>query len=44
LSQFRFGHELVQRAFIKRIPGQARAIQLIIRPDHIPKLECPFEF
>lgn len=35
---------LEQRGFIKRIPGQARAIQLVISPDCIPNLERPFKF
>ncbi len=35
---------LEQRGFIKRVPGQARGIQLIIAPDLIPPLEKPFKF
>ena len=35
---------LEQRGFIKRIPGQARAIQIVISPDSIPKLEGTFRF
>jgi len=35
---------LEQRGYIRRIPGQARAIQLLIRPDWIPRLERPFKF
>jgi predicted nuclease of restriction endonuclease-like (RecB) superfamily len=35
---------LEQRGFIKRQPGQARGIQLVIRPDHIPPLDRPFKF
>ncbi len=35
---------LEQRGFIRRTPGQARGIQLIITPDLIPPLERPFKF
>jgi len=35
---------LEQRGFIRRTPGQARGIQLIIAPDLIPPLERPFKF
>lgn len=35
---------LEQRGFIKRTPGQARGIQLIIPPDLIPPLERKFKF
>ena len=35
---------LEQRGFIKRTPGQARGIQLIISPDLIPPLERKFKF
>jgi repressor LexA len=35
---------LEQRGFIRRAPGQARGIQLIIAPDLIPPLERPFKF
>ncbi len=35
---------LEQRGFIKRPPGQARGIRLIIAPDLIPPLERPFKF
>ena len=35
---------LEQRAFIRRIPGKARAIELVINPDWIPQLERPFKF
>lgn len=34
---------LEQRGFIRRIPHQARAIELIIDPDWIPPLERPFK-
>lgn len=33
---------LEQRGFIRRIPGKARAIELIINPDWIPPLDRPF--
>ncbi len=35
---------LEQRGFIRRIPGQARAIQLSINPDQIPPLDRPLKF
>ena len=35
---------LEQRGFIHRIPGQARAIEIIIQPDSIPPLDRPFKF
>jgi hypothetical protein len=35
---------LEQRGYIRRIPGQARAIELLIRPDCIPLLGRPFKF
>lgn len=35
---------LEQRGFIKRKPGHARAIRLVIDPEAIPKLERPFRF
>lgn len=35
---------LEQRGFIRRIPGQARGIQLVITPDLIPPLERSFKF
>jgi predicted nuclease of restriction endonuclease-like (RecB) superfamily len=35
---------LEKRGFIRRSPGQARGIQLIITPDLIPPLERPFKF
>ena len=35
---------LEQRGFIKRTPGQARAIQLVSNPAAIPSLERPFKF
>jgi predicted nuclease of restriction endonuclease-like (RecB) superfamily len=35
---------LEQRGFIRRAPGQARGIQLIITPDLIPPLERSFKF
>jgi len=34
---------LEQRGFIRRIPHQARAIELTIDPDWIPPLERPFK-
>ncbi|MEA3209769.1 MAG: hypothetical protein QOE70_2826 [Chthoniobacter sp.] len=34
---------LEQRGFIRRIPHQARAIQLTIAPERIPPLERPFK-
>lgn len=35
---------LEQLGFIRRVPGKARAIELIIDPDLIPPLERPFKF
>ena len=35
---------LERRGFIRRIPRQARAIELIINPDWIPPLDRPFRF
>lgn len=35
---------LERRGFIKRSPGQARAIKLTIKPALIPPLERPFKF
>lgn len=35
---------LEQRGFIRRIPGKARAIELVIHPDWIPALDRPFKF
>lgn len=35
---------LEQRGFIHRIPGKARAIEIIIQPDTIPPLDRPFKF
>ena len=35
---------LEQRGFIHRIPGKARAIQIVIQRDLIPKLDRPFKF
>ncbi len=35
---------LEQRGFIRRLPGQARAIALVINPDWIPPLDRPFKF
>lgn len=35
---------LEQRGFIRRIPGKARAIEIISRPDLIPPLVRPFKF
>ncbi|GDY19690.1 hypothetical protein LBMAG56_10350 [Verrucomicrobiota bacterium] len=32
---------LEERGFIKRVRGQARAIELVISPDTLPKLERP---
>ena len=34
---------LEQRGFIRRIPGQARAIELKLSPELIPRLERPFK-
>ena len=33
-----------QRGFVHRIPGQARAIEIICPPDGIPPLDRPFKF
>ena len=33
---------LERRGFIRRVPGQARAIELSVTPDWIPPLERPF--
>jgi hypothetical protein len=35
---------LEQRGFIRRIPGKARAIELIVNLDWIPPLDRPFRF
>jgi len=35
---------LEQRGFIRRVPHQARAIELTVHPDWIPPLERPFKF
>ena len=35
---------LEQRGFIRRVPGRARAIEIIIEPSFIPPLERPFKF
>ncbi len=35
---------LEQRGFIRRIPGKARAIELILKPGAIPPLDRPFKF
>ena len=35
---------LEQRGFIRRVPHQARAIELTIAPDWIPPLDRPFKF
>jgi hypothetical protein len=35
---------LERHGFIRRIPGKARAIELIINPDSIPPLDRPFRF
>lgn len=35
---------LEQRGFIRRVPGKARAIELVIRRDWIPPLDRPFKF
>ena len=34
---------LEKRRFIRRVPGKARAIQLVINPDWIPPLDLPFK-
>lgn len=33
-----------QRGFIRRVPRQARAIELTIAPEWIPPLDQPFKF
>jgi len=33
---------LEQRGFIRRIPGQARAIEITLDSEHVPTLEDPF--
>lgn len=35
---------LEQRGFIRRIPGKARAIEVVCQPDWIPLLDRPFKF
>jgi hypothetical protein len=35
---------LEQRGFIRREPGVARAIELVVEPDWIPPLDRPFKF
>ncbi len=35
---------LEQRGFMRREPGKARAIELVVSPDWIPALDRPFEF
>jgi predicted Rossmann fold nucleotide-binding protein DprA/Smf involved in DNA uptake len=35
---------LEQRGFIRREPGKARAIEVVVNPDWIPPLERPFKF
>jgi len=35
---------LEQRGFIRRVPGKARTIELVIDPARIPPLEKPFKF
>ena len=35
---------LEHRGFIRRVPGKARAIELIINRDRIPPLQRPFRF
>ena len=35
---------LERRGFIRREPGKARAIELVINPDWIPPLDRPFKF
>lgn len=35
---------LEQRGFIRREPGKARAIELVINPEWIPPLDRPFKF
>jgi Mn-dependent DtxR family transcriptional regulator len=35
---------LEQRGFIRRVPGMARGIELILDADEIPPLDRPFKF
>jgi hypothetical protein len=35
---------LEQRGFVRRVPGKARAIELLIPPGEIPPLDRPFKF
>ncbi len=35
---------LEQRRFIRRVPGKARAIELVINPGALPPLDRPFKF
>jgi len=35
---------LEQRGFIRRVPHQARAIELTVKPEWIPPLDRPFKF
>lgn len=35
---------LEQRGFIRRVPGKARAIELLIPSDEVPPLDRPFKF
>ena len=35
---------LEQRVFIRGVPGEARAIQIVANPDWIPPLDRPFRF
>lgn len=35
---------LERRGFIRRIPGRARGIELIVKPEWIPPLDRPFKF
>ena len=35
---------LEQRGFIRRVPGKARGIELVIPADRIPPLDHPFKF
>jgi len=35
---------LEQRGFIRRLPGKARAIEIVCPPDWIPPLDRPFKF
>jgi len=36
--------EADQRGFIRRVPGKARAIELMVDPKSIPALDRPFTF